>query len=43
MRIIPLGGVGEIGMNMMLFEYGSDMFAVDCGSTFPDEELLGVD
>lgn len=43
LRIIPLGGLGEIGMNMMVFEYGSDMFAVDCGQTFPDDELLGVD
>ncbi len=43
LKIIPLGGVGEIGMNMMLFEYGSDLFAIDCGQTFPEEELLGVD
>lgn len=43
MKIIPLGGVGEIGMNMMLFEYGDDLFAIDCGQTFPEEELLGVD
>ncbi len=43
LKIIPLGGVGEIGMNMMVFEYGNDMFAVDCGNTFPEEELLGVD
>lgn len=43
LRIIPLGGVGEIGMNMVLFEYGEDLFAVDCGQMFPDEELLGVD
>lgn len=43
LRIIPLGGLGEIGMNMMIFEYGDDMFAVDCGQTFPEEELLGVD
>lgn len=43
LKIIPLGGVGEIGMNMMVFEYGNDMFAVDCGQTFPEEELLGVD
>lgn len=43
LKIIPLGGVGEIGMNMMLFEYGDDMFAIDCGQTFPEEELLGVD
>ena len=43
LRIIPLGGLGEIGMNMMIFEYGEDMFVVDCGQTFPDEELLGID
>lgn len=43
LKIIPLGGVGEIGMNMMIFEYGDDMFAIDCGQTFPEEELLGVD
>lgn len=43
LKIIPLGGVGEIGMNMMLFDYGNDLFAVDCGQTFPEEELLGVD
>ncbi len=43
MKIIPLGGVGQIGMNMMLFEYGDDLFAIDCGQTFPEEELLGVD
>lgn len=43
MKIIPLGGVGEIGMNMMLFEYGNDLIAIDCGQTFPEEELLGVD
>ena len=43
LRIIPLGGLGEIGKNMTVFEYGSDMFLVDCGTTFPDGELLGVD
>ncbi len=43
LRIIPLGGLGEIGMNMMIFEYGEDMFAIDCGQTFPEEELLGID
>jgi ribonuclease J len=43
LRIIPLGGLGEIGMNMIVFEYGNDMFAVDCGQTFPDEDLLGID
>lgn len=43
LRIIPLGGLGEIGMNMMMFEYENDAFAIDCGQMFPDEELLGVD
>ena len=42
-RIIPLGGQGEIGMNMTVFEYGNDIFAVDCGQMFPDEDLLGID
>ena len=43
LRIIPLGGLGEIGMNMMVFDYGDDMFVVDVGHTFPDDDLLGVD
>lgn len=43
LRLIPLGGLGDIGMNMMVFEYGTDMFAIDCGQMFADEELLGVD
>ena len=42
-RIIPLGGLGEIGKNMTLYEYDGDMFLVDCGMSFPDEEMPGID
>ena len=42
-RLIPLGGLGEIGLNMMLFEAGDDLIAVDCGLLFPDDEMPGVD
>jgi ribonuclease J len=42
-RLIPLGGLGEIGLNMMLVESGDDVIAVDCGLMFPDDELPGID
>jgi ribonuclease J len=42
-RLIPLGGLGEIGLNMMLIEFGDDLVAVDCGLMFPDDELPGID
>jgi ribonuclease J len=42
-RLVPLGGLGEIGKNMMVIEYGSDLVIVDVGLMFPDEEMLGVD
>jgi len=43
LKAIPLGGMGEFGMNMMVYEYDGDMIVVDCGIMFPDAELLGVD
>jgi len=42
-RIIPLGGCGEIGRNMTLIETNDDIVAVDCGLMFPDDEMFGVD
>ena len=42
-RIAFLGGLNEVGKNMTLYEYGDDMFLVDCGLAFPDPEMLGVD
>lgn len=43
LKIIPLGGLNEIGKNMTVFECSNDMFIVDCGLAFPDSEMLGVD
>ena len=43
LRVIPLGGLDEIGKNMTVFEYGDDMVVVDAGIMFPDDELPGVD
>ena len=43
LKIIPLGGLGEFGLNMMLIEYGDAAIAVDCGLMFPDAHLLGID
>ncbi len=43
LKIIPLGGLGEIGKNLTIYEYGKDMFLVDCGMGFPDQDLYGVD
>ena len=43
LKIIPLGGLGEVGKNMTVFEFGSDIIIVDCGMGFPDEDMYGVD
>ena len=43
LRIIPLGGLGEIGKNMTALEYENDIMVIDCGLAFPDEDMLGVD
>ena len=43
LKFIPLGGLGEIGLNMAVFEYGEDIIIVDCGLMFPEPYMLGID
>jgi len=43
LRIIPLGGIGQIGKNMMVFEYAGQLLIVDCGLMFPESDMLGID
>src|SRR3989304_1351050 len=43
LRIIPLGGLGEVGKNMMAYEFAGDIIVVDAGIMFPENDMLGVD
>lgn len=43
LKIIPLGGLNEIGKNMTVYEYGNDIVVVDCGMGFPDDDMYGID
>ena len=43
LKIIPLGGLGEIGRNMMVYEYNEQLLIVDCGLMFPESDMLGID
>ena len=43
MKIIPLGGLNEIGKNMTVYEHGGEIIVVDCGMGFPDDSMYGVD
>ena len=43
LRIVPLGGLNEIGKNITIFEYGKDIIILDCGVAFPEDDMLGID
>ena len=43
LKMIPLGGLEQIGMNITAFEYGSSIVVVDCGLAFPEDDMLGID
>jgi len=43
LKIIPLGGLGEIGKNITVFEYNENIIVIDCGLAFPEDEMLGID
>ncbi|HEY56356.1 MAG TPA: MBL fold metallo-hydrolase, partial [Dehalococcoidia bacterium] len=43
LKIIPLGGLNEIGKNMMVMEFENDIIVIDAGLMFPEEEMLGID
>ena len=43
LKVIPLGGLQEIGKNITVFEYGDEILVVDCGLSFPEDDMLGID
>ena len=43
LRVISLGGLGEIGKNLTVLEYANDIIIIDCGLGFPDEDMLGIE
>ena len=43
LKIIPLGGLNEIGKNMTVYEYGGEIIVVDCGMAFPGDDMYGID
>ena len=43
LKVIPLGGLGEVGKNITVFEYSDNILIVDCGLGFPNDDMLGID
>ena len=43
LKVIPIGGLNEIGKNMTLLEYNNQILIIDCGMTFPEDEMYGID